>query len=90
MNIVLENKIFKDFDKVNDLLLIKVKNIIDSLSLCNNQKEISEKYDIKKMRWDDYYYRIRIWDFRLWISIKNEDVKIIRFLHRKDIYKFFP
>jgi mRNA-degrading endonuclease RelE of RelBE toxin-antitoxin system len=42
------------------------------------------------MIWYDNYYRIRIWDYRLWI--KNDDDKciVLRFKHRKDIYKNFP
>jgi mRNA-degrading endonuclease RelE of RelBE toxin-antitoxin system len=33
---------------------------------------------------------IRIGDYRLGFSCDGQDVVIIRLLHRKDTYKFFP
>ncbi len=36
------------------------------------------------------YYRIRIGDYRAGIIVEGLTVEFIRFLHRKDIYKYFP
>ena len=36
------------------------------------------------------YYRIRIGDYRLGITVQGDVVTMLRFLHRRDIYRFFP
>lgn len=36
------------------------------------------------------YYRIALGSYRVGIRIVNNAVTFIRFLHRKDIYRYFP
>jgi mRNA interferase RelE/StbE len=36
------------------------------------------------------YYRIRLGDYRVGLKIENNTVCFVRFLHRKDIYRYFP
>ena len=36
------------------------------------------------------HYRIRIGDYRLGIAIEGDVVILVRFLHRRDIYRFSP
>ena len=36
------------------------------------------------------HYRIRIGDYRLGIAVQGDVVVLVRFLHRSDIYRFFP
>ena len=36
------------------------------------------------------HYRIRIGDYRLGIALDGDVVVLVRFLHRRDIYRFFP
>ena len=49
-----------------------------------------------KLQGYDHYYRIRVGDYRLGISIAitleetEEMFRFVRCLHRKDIYKRFP
>lgn len=90
MQIVLEKKIFKDFDKIDDFVLQKVQILISSLQITKTLEEIKFGFDCKKMQWYDSYYRIRIGEYRLGFSVEKDQIKLIRFLHRKDIYKFFP
>jgi mRNA interferase RelE/StbE len=60
--------------------------------------EVKSKEEInglKKIQGYETYYRIRLGDYRLGIEIieegaKEDGVYFIRFLHRKDIYKYFP
>ena len=37
-----------------------------------------------------HYYRIRIGDYRLGIAVDGNVVILVRFLHRRDIYRYFP
>lgn len=90
MKIIFEKKIFKDFDKVDNNIIMKITAIIQNLENCWNIYQLQENFDIKKMKWENNYYRIRIWDYKLWIKVEQDFVKLIRLLHRKDIYKKFP
>ncbi len=90
MQIVFEKKIFKDFDKIDDFLLWRVQILIAQLENLKMLDDIKMRFDCKKMRGYDIYYRIRIGDYRLGFSIEKDQIKLIRFLHRKDIYRFFP
>ena len=36
------------------------------------------------------HYRVRIGDYRLGIALDGGVVILVRFLHRSDIYRFFP
>ena len=44
----------------------------------------------RKIQGYDTYYRIRVGDFRLGIKLTNDGIEMLRFLHRKDIYRRFP
>jgi mRNA interferase RelE/StbE len=78
----------KDTNKIKDKkLLYDIADCIEALQLAQNIKSIK---NIKKLRGINSFYRIRIGDYRIGLEIKNETVELIRFLHRKDIYKYFP
>ncbi|NPA92437.1 MAG: type II toxin-antitoxin system RelE/ParE family toxin, partial [Chloroflexi bacterium] len=36
------------------------------------------------------FYRIRLGDYRLGLEIEGDTVVFVRFLHRRDIYRYFP
>lgn len=90
MQIVLEKKIFKDFDKIDDFILQKLQILILGLQNIETLEEVKVTFDCKKMQGYTSYYRIRIGEYRLGFSVDKDQVRLIRFLHRKDIYKFFP
>ena len=45
---------------------------------------------VAKITGRDQYYRVRIGDFRLGFAIEGEAAVLLRFLHRRDIYRYFP
>ncbi len=45
---------------------------------------------MKKMQGYDTLYRIRLGDYRIGIEIVADQVILVRFLHRKDIDRYFP
>jgi mRNA interferase RelE/StbE len=78
----------KDTDKIKDKsLLFAIVDCIESIEKANNIKSVR---NIKKLKGSSHFYRIRIGDYRIGLEIKNDTADLIRFLHRKDIYKFFP
>ncbi len=73
--------------KRDDLFLNNVKEIIEEVE---RAKSISEIKNLKHLKGNSEFYRIRFGDYRVGIKIKDEVVIVIRALHRKDIYCYFP
>ena len=55
-----------------------------------NASSISGIPNNKKLQSTEKDYRLRIGSFRIGFSIVEESIVLKRFLHRKDIYKYFP
>jgi mRNA interferase RelE/StbE len=45
---------------------------------------------LKKLKGGGNYYRLRIGDFRVGLSVEADKVIFVRVINRKDIYKYFP
>ena len=83
----------KSFDK--DIESVKHDTDIKQrlASLIKDLKKSANIYEIKNTkRIEGYpnYFRIKIGDFRVGFKITNNELELIRFLHRKDIYRRFP
>lgn len=68
-------------------LLEKVKYLIENVEQAENINHIS---NLKKLKSYDGYYRIRSGEYRLGLIIDNDTVIFVRFLHRSEIYRYFP
>jgi len=88
MKIKFESKFEKDLRNIKDKkLLSKIKEVILE---CKAVQTLNEVTNIKKMQGYQTFYRLKIGDYRVGIEIINDELIFVRFLHRKDIYKFFP
>ena len=69
----------------------RVLRFTEELEEASTLNEISS---IRRIAGEGRYYRTRIGDYRLGIAVENDvenDIVIlVRFLHRSDIYRFFP
>jgi len=65
----------------------KLSKLIETLMATDTLDGIR---NIKKIEGYDCYYRLRIGDYRLGLKISDNTVELIRFLHRRDIYRRFP
>jgi len=61
-----------------------------TINKIQNAQNVSEITGLKKIKGTNFYYRIRLGEYRLGIIIRKKEVLLVRFLHRKDIYKYFP
>jgi mRNA interferase RelE/StbE len=60
-------------------------------SMIDNAGTIYEIPHMKKIEGYESYYRIKMGDYRLGMeAVSNREVIFLRFLHRKDIYRYFP
>lgn len=88
MEIKFERAFFKDLDTIKDKkTATAVKNIILKLENSNDIRTIP---NLKKMKGHPTAYRIKTGDYRLGIFISENIIEVVRFLHRKEIYRFFP
>ncbi len=51
---------------------------------------VSNLTNLKQLKAEGRYFRIRSGDYRIGITIEDDQVIFIRVLHRKEIYRFFP
>jgi len=78
----------KDLERVRDRRLKeRVRRVIERLEAAETLQEVE---GVKRLRGGEGYYRIRIGDHRLGLVLEGEKVVLVRFLHRKDVYRYFP
>lgn len=89
MKVRIERSFERDVDRINDKkILKKLRSFIPSIE---EAASISEIFHIKKIEGYESFYRIKIGDYRLGMeALSSKEVVLIRFLHRKDIYRYFP
>ena len=88
MKVKIDKSFERDTDKITDKkLLLKVAACIESVMQYKSVNEIS---GLKKLKGSKNYYRIRFGDYRAGVFITGNEIIFERFLHRKDIYKFYP
>jgi mRNA interferase RelE/StbE len=77
-----------------DLRRIRDKDISEKVQRLISVIEKSESLDsipgVKKLQSKGDYYRIRLGDFRVGVSVVDDTLIFFRILHRKDIYRYFP
>lgn len=88
MIVKIDKSFVKDVEKINSSSINeKLSRIILGIQKASKVSEIS---NLKKLHGTKNYYRIRMGDYRISIIIFKEEVQMVRVLHRKDIYKYFP
>jgi len=83
-----EKSFLKDIKKLNDTIIAsKLKTIIKKFEEIDSMNNLQ---NIKKLKGHSLYYRLKIGNYRLGFKVEGNQIEIIRFLHRKDIYRLFP
>lgn len=88
MNVRFKSSFKKDLKRIQDQkLLLQVSQVIAEVKAANALQDVT---NVSKLKGYDHFYRIRLGSFRLGIKVTEQDVIFIRFLHRREIYRFFP
>jgi mRNA interferase RelE/StbE len=88
VNIEFRKTFEKDLRKINDRsLLAKVKSVIIAVEAANSLDDIA---NLKKLKGDEGYFRIRIGDYRLGLFLDGETILFVRIIHRREFYRYFP
>jgi mRNA interferase RelE/StbE len=78
----------KDLKKIRSKsLLHDVQDVIEQLE---QRPSLHEIPNVKHLTSEGSYYRIRIGEYRLGLLVDGDTVTVVRFLHRRDIYRYFP
>jgi mRNA interferase RelE/StbE len=78
----------KDLKGVKDKSLLKrAQETIEAVEKADSLTDIT---NLKKLKGGGDYFRMRVGDYRVGVTFENDTVIFIRFLNRKDIYKYFP
>jgi len=86
MNVTYSKQFVKDIKKYPHLK-IKILGVINTFKNANSLTEIK---NIKKLKFSGNFFRIKIGSFRIGFYFADDTITFRRFLHRKDIYKYFP
>ncbi|MGI0481803.1 type II toxin-antitoxin system RelE family toxin [Geminocystis sp. CENA526] len=88
MKVKFESTFAKDLQKIKDKKLSEqIKSVILE---CKKAKLFNQVKNVKKLTGYNNFYRIKIRDYRIGLEIQEDIIIFTRFLHRKDIYKYFP
>ena len=88
MKVEFRNSFARDLKQINDKPFLKrVGEVIEEIERANTLTEIS---NLKKLKGRGDYYRIRIGDHRVGIALASGTLVFVRFLNRREIYRYFP
>ena len=88
MNVEFRRTFSEDLKRIRDKAILKrVKEVIEHVEQSNSSSEIP---NLKKLRGSGNHSRIRVGDYRIGIVLAGQTATFVRFLNRKDIYKYFP
>jgi len=89
VKVVFRKSFERDLKKLrgNVPVLARLKEVIEQVEAAENLSAIA---NLKPLQGWRNYYRIRIGDYRLGWKLEEDAVIVLRFLHRRDIYRRFP
>jgi mRNA interferase RelE/StbE len=88
VKVLFDKSFLQDIRKISDGKL-KLR-ISKTIQLIENADALSEIPNLSKMKGHASAYRIRLGAYRMGLFKEKEAVRLIRVLHRKDMYSFFP
>lgn len=78
----------RDLKVVRDKrLLQRVKEAIETVEQADSLGDLPK---LKKLKGEKNYFRLRVGDYRIGVALEENTFVFVRFLNRKDIYKYFP
>ncbi|MEA5471644.1 MULTISPECIES: type II toxin-antitoxin system RelE family toxin [unclassified Spirulina] len=88
MNIEFRKSFARDLLEIIDVkLLQRIQEVIERVEQAEKLSEVS---NMKKIKGETDYYRIRVGNYRIGIKFNDGVVYFVRILHRKEIYRYFP
>jgi len=90
MNIDYKPSFLRSIKKITDPAIKEaIEQVIKSICAARTTQDIPELRKLRGYK-SGTFYRIKVDDYRIGVIIDNDIVTLAIFMHRKDIYKFFP
>ena len=78
----------RDLRKIREQTLRdRVKTAIERIEAADSAEEIP---NLERLSGTSGFGRVRIGDYRLGIAFEGDEIDLVRLLHRRDIYRYFP
>jgi mRNA interferase RelE/StbE len=88
MKVEFKRSFEKDLTKLRDRALLgKVKSAIEAIEVADSLDDVA---NIKKLKGEEGYFRIRLGDYRIGLLLQGENICLVRILHRREFYRYFP
>ena len=88
MKVEFRESFTKDLRKVGEKAVVrKVEQVIKIAERADGPSEIP---GLKKLVGAGNYFRVRIGDYRIGVTIAAGVLTFVRVLHRKEVYRYFP
>lgn len=88
MKVDFKKSFTKDLKKVKEKDLLQlVKGTIQEIEQAPSFQIVS---NLKQLKGGGGYFRVRIGDYRIGLKLEGDTVIFVRYLHRKEIYRYFP
>lgn len=88
MKAIFRKSFTRDLERIkNYAILERVKRAVEHIEIAIDLHEIK---GIKALSSAGSFYRIRVGNYRIGVTIKANEVEFLRCLHRRDIYRYFP
>lgn len=87
MKIEIRKSFTKDADKLPAPFQRQLANIIDTI---NKADQPNQLHDCKKLTGNKTAYRIRMGQYHIGFYYENQTAELVRILHRKEVYRYFP
>ncbi len=88
MNVLFRESFAKDLRALKDKTLLgRIRALVENVEKAGTLAEVA---GVKKLRGGEAYYRIRVGDYRIGLTLEQDVVVFVRVLHRREVYRYFP
>ena len=67
-----------------------IRRVEQSIEELEAAASITEVRNVERVRGREHHYRARIGDYRLGFAFEGGTAVLLRFMHRREIYRHFP
>ena len=78
------------YDDLDDLDANMSERVLNIIELVENAQTLTAIPNFKKMKGFKTYYRIRMGNYRIGLSLDDQILTFVCIKHRREVYRYFP
>jgi mRNA interferase RelE/StbE len=67
-----------------------IRRVRETIEHLEGAEALTQVPHVKKLSGKGPYFRLRVGDYRIGMRVEGQAVTLMRLLHRREIYRFFP